>query len=267
MKPSDENIEAAKEFIRLRIATVRKATDEIEKLLTEAAGRIVDISFKYSIDPKQFVFSANHNLNAEVAAVISQLIDDIMTLIEYAVTAFAETDKETGEITVYASSLGDGDTVSQLATQYAVKFRNELEAIIAAGMYYSLSSTQILSQIKTNLATPYAPEIMQKAFKEQGFEAQNIRNAGKSQGAGRYKSSFNTIIRLVTGTIGLVWWWWQGEKMRRDGAAYFMQMRGSSYDCPVCDSETGIHPIEEIDSDYPHLNCYCYRVPIYETDI
>ena len=163
----------------------------------------------------------------------------------------------------YLASIGGKHTVNSLACIYADRFKYELEAFIAAALAYNISKAQLLNTIKNALHEPYTSPLLKKAFGDSGFSATRIRSRGITYGQGQYKSSQNAINRLLIATIGIVWWWWYGHKIKRDGAAFFYQMRGSSYPCPQCYRLVGFYPIDQINMSYPHAHCYCIRVPVY----
>ena len=262
--PSEKDIEDAKMYARRRMEEQRIAMIAIEKYLLEAARRIIDIAFKYNIPPSQFQFSENMRLKEEVDAVLQALLKSIMEEIEEAVVMASPDDDEEDRkmLLFYLYNIGDHQSVIDIAIEYIERFRYELEAFIAAGLFYGLSKAAILEEIRNNLQTPYNSELLRKAFKERVFKAVRIREKGVSFGKGQYVAAKNSIKRLLDATVGIVWWWWQTKVMKESGAEYYMQMRGSDYPCDICDDEAGVHPIEEIDTPYPHAHCYCIRVII-----
>jgi hypothetical protein len=261
MNPEEKDIEEAKAYISKRIEYQEEAGQRIGAYIMEAARRIYDLSLKYNIPPRLFHFSANEKLGEEVDEVLQWLRYMIRKAIEHAVTAASEDDEN--DLLAYMQALGDDKSVSDRINLYVDRYKYELEAFLAAGFAYGLSKSDIMKEIRKSLGKPYAGDLLKRAFGDSGFKATRIRSKGISYGAGQYNSSKNAIDRLANATIGIIWFWWQGEKIRRSGASFFYQMRGSSYPCELCDSLVGVYPIDEIDGAYPHAHCYCYRVPIY----
>ena len=57
------------------------------------------------------------------------------------------------------------------------------------------------------------------------------------------------------------WMLYDHETAVRDGAKGFYVYRGSSYDCPECDSHVGYHKITDMSALPPiHHHCYCFVV-------
>lgn len=262
MTQSEKAEKEAKEFTLRRLKIQKAAELSIERYMTEAARMILDIATKYNIPPKQFRFSANSQLEAEVNAVMEWLREKLTEIIELSVTAASEDEDDKDELLAYMSTLGSDHTIPELVAIYTNRFKYELEAFIAAGLAYKLSKFDIIAELIKSLSAPYLSALLQRAFKDGGFRATRITSKGISYGKGQYVSSKNALTRLQYATAGIVWWWWQGKQIIRTGAEYFYQMRGSSYPCPLCDSLVGIHPIKEIYSSYPHANCYCIRIPL-----
>ena len=261
MYPTEEDIAKAKEYVLRRMGIQKNAETLIHKYMMEAAQRIYDISVKYNIPPKFFQFSHNKELEKEVNEVIEWLAQMIMDIIESTVIAASEKDK--GDILAYMAEMGDEYSISELIHIYTDRFKFEIEAFLAAGLAYNLSKAVIVEEIAKSLEKPYMSDLLQKAFKDSGFRATRIITRGITYGVGQYTSSKNAINRLENATAGIIWWWWWSSNMKRDGASFFYQMRGSSYPCQICDDLVGIYPISDIDKEYPHAHCYCIRVPIY----
>jgi hypothetical protein len=262
MTPSPQALKEAKDFTLRRMEIRKAAESSIEKYMTEAARMICDIAIKYSIPPKQFRFSANRQLEAEVNAVMEWLRKKLTEIIEQSVAAASEEEEDRDDLLAFMATLGSDHTIPELVAIYTNRFKYELEAFIAAGLAYGLSKFDIVGELAKSLSAPYLSSLLQRAFKDSGFRATRITSKGISYGKGKYVSSKNALTRLQGATAGIVWWWWQGRQIKQSGAEYFYQMRGSSYPCSWCDSLVGIHPIEEINAGYPHANCYCIRIPI-----
>ena len=66
-QPTKKQIQDAKDFIKLRLQAEISMQSHLEELLVQAAKEIIDISFKYDIQPAMFRFSANENLKRACA--------------------------------------------------------------------------------------------------------------------------------------------------------------------------------------------------------
>ena len=72
-QPTKKQIQDAKDFIKLRLQAEISMQSHLEELLVQAAKEIIDISFKYDIQPAMFRFSANENLKRDVSEVLRKL--------------------------------------------------------------------------------------------------------------------------------------------------------------------------------------------------
>ena len=255
--PTDKQIEEAKAFLRLRIEAEVSARDNIEKYMVEAAKGIVAISQKYHISPRLFRFSANGNLRREVDEVIRKLKENIIYTTETLAVYDRKEDKDS--ILAYLNGEKYGKTFKERLAEYANRYKFELEAAIAAGIFLDKSDKDILNAIRRSLSAPYNnPDI--KASFGKGLSATRIETKGISYGVGHSNAAYNMITTLSRNEIGQAWMWWYGEQAMKNGATGFYSYRGSSYPCAICNDNAGIfHPISEYYGHY-HLNCRCFFV-------
>lgn len=261
----DYSEEAAKEFILKRKAAEDSASNNLKKYMLAAALVIIKDSWQYKKQGKKFRFSANPELDRKV----NDTLKDMKTKIKTAVVTLSEyvNKAEDGgavtdeEIEGYIDEEIGRETFNQRNDKYAKRFKRELEAIIAAGMFYSLTQTKLYGEIAIWLAGLYNSPLFKRAVKDGGFDAARISTDGISYGNGQYRQSFNSFNRLVNNTIGLAWMWWLGETAMKDGKRFFYSRRGSTYPCELCDAEqaAGIRPIQQYTGLY-HARCKCYFV-------
>ena len=251
-----ERIKEAKAFILRRVEAEISAERNIETYMTEAARQIVAISRKYGIPPRLFRFSANDGLRSEVDKVIRELRDRIIYATETLAVYDREEDRD--DILGWLNSERYGKTFRERLAEYANRYKFELEAAIAAGLFLGKTDKTILAAISSNIGAPYNNPDIRASFGK-GLSATRIVTKGISYGVGHSNAAFNLITTLSRNEIAGVWMWWYGEQAMRNGATGFYSYRGSSYPCALCDDMTGWHPI----SDYPyrwHPNCRCYFI-------
>lgn len=254
--PGNGQIEEAKAFLRLRLEAEVSARDNIEEYMAEAAEEIVAISQKYRISPRLFRFSANGDLRREVDEVIRKLKGRVVSATETLAVYDREEDKDA--ILSYLNGDKYGKTFKERLSEYANRYKFELEAAIAAGLYLGKTGTDVLDAVRRNLNAPYNnPDI--KASFGKGLSATRIETRGIRYGAGHSNSAFNMITSLSRNEIGQAWMWWYGEQAVSEGAVGFYSYRGSSYPCGHCDSMVGYHPIADYRCQW-HPNCRCYFV-------
>lgn len=254
--PTDKQIEEAKAFLRTRIEAEASAEKHIEDYLVEAAKKIVALSAKYHIPPRQFRFSTNENLRKEVDEVIRELKEQII----HATETLSVYDREEDRDLILAWLNGEkyGKTFKERLAEYANRYKFEIEAAIAAGLFLNKSDKDILSDIRTNLHAPYNNPDIRASFGK-GLIARRILSKGISYGSGHSNSSYNLITSLSRNEIASAWMWWYGEQAAKGGATGFYSYRGSSYPCGTCDNMVGFHPIADYRYHW-HPNCRCYFI-------
>ena len=254
----------AKARVKERVSVELVGIQLMEKELMEAVEELIEIAYRYNVDPKQFRFSANPKMEVEVNRIMARLRDALADDI-YSMSMLA-TEEEDEDLIAYYNSLGGNHSIAERVHIYTNRFKFEIEAFIAAGLISLYSKQKLRDQIRQFLYSPYQAEAIKSAMKIPGVLSARLRTKGISYGVGQYRCSANMLARLMRGTIATVWWQADGEEMRRMGAIGYYQLRGSSYPCELCDIEVGYHPIED-DMGYPHAHCKCYRVPVYANEI
>ena len=254
--PTDEKIEEAKDFLRKRIDAELSAKSHIEEYMVDAARKIVKISNRYNISPRLFRFSANDNLRKEVDAVIRELKEQIIYATETLAVYDREEDKD--DIIAFLNTERYGKTFKERVSEYANRYKFELEAAIAAGLFLNRCQKDIISMIRRCLSAPYNNSDIKASFGK-GLRATRIETKGISYGVGKSNSAYNLITSLSRNEIASAWMWWYGEQAAKGGATGFYSYRGSSYPCGFCDNMVGYHPISEYHGHY-HPRCCCYFV-------
>ena len=268
IKPSDKAMKEAVEFLSMRIEAEQTFSIELVALLKKYAKELVEVGYRYKIQPKDFQFSANKDFNEEVNALIAKLRNEIFMLLDYCVMIGSEYENEMNELLGILGTLGNGkQSVYQQIATYTNRFKFEIEAFIGAGLIAGVSQSVVLSHYVTNMKSPWTDKLITDAFKEKGVKAERLKNKGVSYGVGRSNVAVNLLNRIGVGSIAISWWEFESGKFKDNGAIGYMQYRGSTYPCELCDSEARFHPITDLDIGYPHAHCRCYRVPIYNSDI
>lgn len=254
--PTEVQIQEAKQFISLRVEAEISSKDNIERYMIEAARKIIAVSQKYNIPPRLFRFSSNESLKEEVDNIIRELKDNIIYATETLSVYDREEDKDS--ILSFLNAIRYGKTFKQRVNEYVNRYKFELEAAIAAGIFLGKAGKDTLSVIKRSLSAPYNNPDIKESFGK-GLSATRIDTKGISYGVGKSNSAYNLITTLSRNDIGLAWMWWYGEQALKNGATGFYSFRGSSYPCALCDDMTGFHPIQDYKYQW-HVNCRCYFV-------
>lgn len=272
--PSQQDIDAAKQFILQREENARMLEDKIDELLADAAEKIVIICYRYDVDPQKLYIASgfNEQMMNEIAEVMDELEDEILALMqEYATRSTKDRDR-INALLLWMASLGRGNrNLRDTLEGYLYKFMKDLEAAIAALRFADATIGDAVTKVKTNLHTIYTmPEVM-AAFKNASeFAATYIQSRGVQKGGvGLSNNGSTNVTNMARLTLQMVWMRSRRLEMEEDGAAGFYVLRGSNYPCDYCDSKVGFHPITDIDYFPPfHGHCCCYVVPIFTlTDI
>lgn len=272
--PSQQDIDAAKQFILQREENARMLEDKIDELLADAAEKIVIICYRYDVDPQKLYIASgfNEQMMNEIAEVMDELEEEILALTqEYATRSTKDRDR-INALLLWMASLGRGNrNLRDTLEGYLYKFMKDLEAAIAALRFADATIGDAVTKVKTNLHTIYTmPEVM-AAFKNASeFAATYIQSRGVQKGGvGLSNNGSTNVTNMARLTLQMVWMRSHRLEMEEDGAAGFYVLRGSNYPCDYCDSKVGFHPMTDIDYFPPfHGHCCCYVVPIFTiTDI
>ena len=272
--PSQQDIDAAKQFILQREENARMLEDKIDELLADAAEKIVIICYRYDVDPQKLYIASgfNEQMMNEIAEVMDELEEEILALMqEYATRSTKDRDR-INALLLWMASLGRGNrNLRDTLEGYLYKFMKDLEAAIAALRFADATMADAVTKVKTNLHTIYTmPEVM-AAFKNASeFAATYIQSRGVQKGGvGLSNNGSTNVTNMARLTLQMVWMRSRRLEMEEDGAAGFYVLRGSNYPCDYCDSKVGFHPMTDIDYFPPfHGHCCCYVLPIFTiTDI
>lgn len=272
--PSQQDIDAAKQFILQREENARMLEDKIDELLADAAEKIVIICYRYDVDPQKLYIASgfNEQMMNEIAEVMDELEEEILALMqEYATRSTKDRDR-INALLLWMASLGRGNrNLRDTLEGYLYKFMKDLEAAIAALRFADATMADAVTKVKTNLHTIYTmPEVM-AAFKNASeFAATYIQSRGVQKGGvGLSNNGSTNVTNMARLTLQMVWMRSRRLEMEEDGVAGFYVLRGSNYPCDYCDSKVGFHPMTDIDYFPPfHGHCCCYVVPIFTlTDI
>lgn len=266
--PSQQDIDAAKQFILQREENARMLEDKIDELLADAAEKIVIICYRYDVDPQKLYIASgfNEQMMNEIAEVMDELEEEILALMqEYATRSTKDRDR-INALLLWMASLGRGNrNLRDTLEGYLYKFMKDLEAAVAALRYANATMAEAVTKVKTHLHTIYTmPEVL-AAFKEAStFAATYIQSKGVQKGGvGLQKNGSTNVTKMARVTLQMAWMRSYRMDFEESGAVGFYVLRGSSYPCSLCDSKVGFHVIDETDCFPPfHPNCCCYVIPI-----
>lgn len=268
--PTDDDIKAAKQFILQREQYAGVLQQRIDEVIADGAVRIVEICYKYDVDPKLLYFSSafNQDMMSEISDVMDELEETILNLIyEYSTRVTDDRDRMS-ILAAWIALLGKGDhNLQDTLENYMFKMMKDWEAAIAAMRYAGLNVARASTRIKTYLHQIYnMPEVLSSFKRWQEFTATYIRSRGIQYGAvGISNNGSTNVVNMGKITLQMAWMHNQALDFEEMGAVGYLQLRGSTYPCQICDAEIGFWPnIDEmLTKSYPHPNCMCYRVPVF----
>lgn len=268
-KPTEAEIKQAKDYV-LRMSEYSDLLgDKVMDVLHEAAERIVRICYKYNIRPKDFQFSANEQMRREVYQVMDEAEEEILAMIEEWAAKCTENDSDRKLLLAWILLLGrNGKGLASTLEDKMRQFLYDLEAQIAAQKMSGHNQAKAVQRVLATLTSVYAAPEMKKAFlRPLEAAAYYIRERGVHHGNfGQSSSGANNIVQMARTTLEMAWQKNLQMRFERQGAVGYLQLRGSSYICDICDAETGFHEGTDGIDEAPmvHPNCRCYRVPVYK---
>jgi len=265
--PTEEDIKKAKRWVLLRESNAAHLSDLVQSYIEEALDKLVAIGYKYNVKPADFQFSADEKLREEAAAVLDELEEEVMLLIEgYSINESDDKKRHAAMLPWLLALHSKGTTDLQSTLHKRVgQFLYDTEAQIAAMMIAGYPRTRALMRIKSTMHAVYtSPEVI--ISYKYNPKSMYLRSHGVHEGnTGLSSSGAVNIENLARQTAQIAWMKSQLMDFEEQGAVGYYQFRGSTYPCHICDSEVGFHPGLPEEAEYPHAHCVCYRVPIFNT--
>lgn len=255
MTYTDDELEAAKDFLRRRIDSELSMKRDVEDLLGEYAEALLLLLFR---DAPQ------EQINALIDELCAQLLDDCELL------ALDEgRDGRRDALLAYMLGERGGDTLEGRIDKRCHTFFNEVAAVFLAGrLLGGYSVSDLAAAVRENMKHPWDNPVLVEVRERiaSGDIAGSLDDFAEPHfGSGVEISSMGALQTLTAFAVADAWMWWGYEDARARGAKGYYVVRGSSYPCDECDSHTGIfYPIGD-DDDRPqyHLNCCCMVVYSY----
>ena len=272
----EEKIDRARKYLSQVIDQMALASSDLKRTLKKNVNDVIENSIDYSYLGKAFQFSANKKLEKVVKDILDKLEKDLFNIIytrcENAETiAYNKEQKEKSDdnvLAIYLASEIADKTLDQRINEYVLNLRGEIEAFVAAGIFKKKTRAEILETYIANLQKPFAAPLLFEIFKEKGFSAERIASKGVSFGTGKYISSFNNLKRLEQDTIFKAYshinqtiWGFDNDYLG------WYTIRGSTYQCGICESEIWVfHSKTESFGGY-HSRCCCLQIPVYRGEM
>lgn len=252
-------LQKAKDFAAKRAQAERNVKAHIGSVLSSAAVDIARETKGITLVSSEALFRQMVYLRAR------NIVDDAEERINAYIRAYSKAsisilgDKDTGATGRLLGSELFGKTFMERNHTYMQYFLDDVVKLIIAGRKLKMKQSAIENSVRSQYQDPYTNGIIDQANRK----GANIQIPG--YGRGIYHSAYGNIVRNAQGTIAIAWGREDKNYAKRNGAIGFRIFRGSSYPCPLCDSEVdkGIQPMTAKSVPF-HLNCRCLVEYIYE---
>ena len=246
------------------IDEMAKAKADVERRYREKIPEIIRECMAFAYLGKSFTFDANAELEKRVNQRLVELSDEILEDIEKRakrVIQYAEEEDDEDTILAYMKREQNGEDLITRIDKHNSNLRYFLEGWMAIGMANNLSQTNLLTDILTYMGNPYVSPLWQKAFRE-GYLANSIRTQGYSYGRGNMKNPIDANAILSQNSINIAYQLATITRFQKQGALGYVIKRGSTFDCPLCDSFCGIVWRSDNFILPIHTRCVCRAYPI-----
>lgn len=246
------------------IDEMAKAKDDVERRLRQYIPEIIRECMAFGYLGKNFTFDVSDlsdRVNSRLIALSDAILDDIESRAKWAISYAEEEDDEDAILLYIKRKIGDEDIVQRL-DKHCSTLRYFLEGWIAIGIVNKLKEHELTNNILSYIDNPFASPLWQEAFNA-GYLSTAIRSRGYSYGKGNQRNVLSALTEIERYAINEAFQYGRLLHYGKTGAIGYIIHRGSSYDCPHCDSNCGfVIPLNDIRLPQ-HNRCCCWSEPIF----
>lgn len=246
------------------IDEMAKAKDDVERRLRQYIPEIIRECMAFGYLGKNFTFDVSDlsdRVNSRLIALSDAILDDIESRAKWAISYAEEEDDEDAILLYIKRKIGEEDIVQRL-DKHCSTLRYFLEGWIAIGMVNKLKEYELTNNILSYIDNPFASPLWQEAFNA-GYLSTAIRSRGYSYGKGNQRNVLSALTEIERYAINEAFQYGRLLHYGKTGAIGYIIHRGSSYDCPHCDSNCGfVIPLNDIRLPQ-HPRCVCWSEPIF----
>lgn len=246
------------------IDEMAKAKDDVERRLRQYIPEIIRECMAFGYLGKNFTFDVSDlsdRVNSKLIALSDAILDDIESRAKWAISYAEEEDDEDAILLYIKRKIGEEDIVQRL-DKHCSTLRYFLEGWIAIGMVNKLKEYELTNNILSYIDNPFASPLWQEAFNA-GYLSTAIRSRGYSYGKGNQRNVLSALTEIERYAINEAFQYGRLLHYGKTGAIGYIIHRGSSYDCPHCDSNCGfVIPLNDIRLPQ-HNRCCCWSEPIF----
>lgn len=246
------------------IDEMAKAKDDVERRLRQYIPEIIRECMAFGYLGLNFTFDVSDlsdRVNSRLIALSDAILDDIESRAKWAISYAEEEDDEDAILLYIKRKIGEEDIVQRL-DKHCSTLRYFLEGWIAIGIVNKLKEYELTNNILSYIDNPFASPLWQEAFNA-GYYSTAIRSRGYSYGKGNQRNVLSALTEIERYAINEAFQYGRLLHYGKTGAIGYIIHRGSSYDCPHCDSNCGfVIPLNDIRLPQ-HNRCCCWSEPIF----
>ena len=246
------------------IDEMAKAKDDVERRLRQYIPEIIRECMAFGYLGKNFTFDISDlsdRVNSRLIALSDAILGDIESRAKWAISYAEEEDDEDAILLYIKRKIGEEDIVQRL-DKHCSTLRYFLEGWIAIGIVNKLKEYELTNNILSYIDNPFASPLWQEAFNA-GYLSTAIRSRSYSYGKGNQRNVLSALTEIERYAINEAFQYGRLLHYGKTGAIGYIIHRGSSYDCPHCDSNCGfVIPLNDIRLPQ-HNRCCCWSEPIF----
>ena len=246
------------------IEEMAKAKSDVERRLRQYIPEIIRECMAFAYLGKTFTFDVSDladRVNQRLISLSDAILDDIEARAKTAIK-YSEDEENEDAILLYINRrVGEEDMTTRI-DKHCSTLRYFLEGWIAIGLTNNLKEYELTNQILSFIDNPFASPLWQEAFNA-GYLSDAIRSHGYSYGKGNQRNILSALTEIERYAINEAFQYGRFLKYKRDSAVGYIIHRGSSFDCPYCDSYCEkVWPLD-ICLLPLHPRCCCWSEAVY----
>ena len=246
------------------IEEMSRAKSDVERRLRERIPEIIRECMAFAYLGKTFTFEVA-DLADKVDARLIALSDDILSDIEERARKaieYAEEEDDEEIILAYIKREISGSDIVERLDKHCSTLRYFLEGWMAIGLVNGIETYELTNQILRYIDNPFASPLWQESFNA-GYLSDSIRTQRYIYGKGNQRNVLSALTEIEQYAINEAFQYGKLLHYGKTGAIGYIIHRGSTFDCPHCDSNCGfIIPLDDIRLPQ-HPRCVCWSEPIY----
>ena len=239
------------------IEQMARVKGDVRERVEKAVSAVLLLAWAYRSD--EFDWAMHPDLDKEVNAILRDMSDGVTEDIERRARAVLEEmellEWEDGALD-YAEGERDGHDMLWRLDMHASHLKELLGLWLGVAAVCVLDRATTTTQILTFLGNPALSPYWRKAG------APVLR-----WGRGNIRNTIDGLTLIgqdaINGTYQFAW----VHHLESIGAVGYRTVRGSNYDCPICEEmKERVWPIDIVVLPY-HPRCVCYAVPVYANEL